>query len=148
MLEHCYLYVAIGSIVCACINACVHLCVCACVHVFVRVCMHAYIFVHALCNCWCCAHTCMYNYNIIFIRDCLVFKRTAKQGAATAIDCAVNPQLNSQQCFYYDSCAPKQSSPDSRYLCHSLTPMSACSSSLLPPSLPPSLHPSLPPSQE
>ena len=41
--------------------------------------------------------------------------RTPKQGAATSINCAVNPQLNSQQCLYYDSCRPTSSSADSRY---------------------------------
>ncbi|CAI8041845.1 Short-chain dehydrogenase TIC 32 A, chloroplastic [Geodia barretti] len=40
--------------------------------------------------------------------------RTPKEGAATSINCAVNPQLNSRQCLYYDSCRPTNSSADSR----------------------------------
>ena len=36
------------------------------------------------------------------------FMRGVKDGAATTINCAVNPQLNSGQCFYYSDCAPKQ----------------------------------------
>lgn len=34
--------------------------------------------------------------------------RNVKDGAATTINCAVNPELNSQQCFYYADCRPKQ----------------------------------------
>ena len=45
----------------------------------------------------------------------LAMTREPTEGAATSINCAVNPELNSQQCFYYDSCQVKQSSADSRY---------------------------------
>jgi hypothetical protein len=40
--------------------------------------------------------------------------RSPKDGAATTINCAVNPELNSQQCIYYDSCRPTTSSAASR----------------------------------
>ena len=30
--------------------------------------------------------------------------RNLAQGAATTINCAVNPELNKQQHYYYDSC--------------------------------------------
>ena len=40
--------------------------------------------------------------------------RTAKAGAATSINCAVNPELNTQQCFYYADCKPSVSIPLSR----------------------------------
>ena len=36
-------------------------------------------------------------------------------GAVTSMNCAVNPALNSQQHFYYDSCRPKRPSADSRW---------------------------------
>ena len=35
-------------------------------------------------------------------------------GAATTLNCAVNPDLNSQEHFYYGSCRPKQPSIESR----------------------------------
>ena len=41
--------------------------------------------------------------------------RSSVDGAATTINCAVNPELNSQQALYYDSCRPIQSSSASRY---------------------------------
>jgi hypothetical protein len=44
----------------------------------------------------------------------LVFGRKPEAGAATSLNCAVNPDLNSQQHFYYDSCQPKQASADAR----------------------------------
>ena len=44
----------------------------------------------------------------------LAFLRSLKDGAATTINCAVNPELNTQEALYYDSCRPKQSSADSR----------------------------------
>ena len=44
----------------------------------------------------------------------LVVGRTPVEGAATSLNCAVNPQLNSQQHFYYESCRPKLSSANSR----------------------------------
>ena len=31
--------------------------------------------------------------------------RNPIKGAATTINCAINPKLNSQECHYYDSCA-------------------------------------------
>ena len=40
--------------------------------------------------------------------------RSPKDGAATTINCAVNPELNTQQCIYYDSCRPATSSAASR----------------------------------
>ena len=40
--------------------------------------------------------------------------RDAKAGAITTINCAVNPHLNSGQCFYYDSCQVKEPSAISR----------------------------------
>ena len=45
-----------------------------------------------------------------------VIGRSCKDGAATTINCAVNPQLNTQQALYYDSCRPVQSSAVSRWL--------------------------------
>ena len=45
----------------------------------------------------------------------LAFLRNPKDGAATTINCAVNPELNTQEAVYYDDCAPKQPSEDSRY---------------------------------
>ena len=42
--------------------------------------------------------------------------RDAKAGAITTINCTVNPQLNSGQCFYYDSCRVKDPSAVSRYI--------------------------------
>lgn len=47
------------------------------------------------------------------------FMRNVTDGAATTINCAVNPALNSQQCFYYSNCAPKQPTAIAR---HVLTP--------------------------
>ena len=34
--------------------------------------------------------------------------RDVKEGAATTINCAVNPHLNAQRHEYYDSCQPTQ----------------------------------------
>ena len=42
--------------------------------------------------------------------------RNVKDGAATTINCAVNPELNSQQCFYYADCRPKQPTSIARYI--------------------------------
>ena len=64
------------------------------------------------------------KFNIIteFVYLCLfvcghvtVVGRTPDKGAATSINAAVNPSLNTQQHIYYDSCKPKQSSADSRW---------------------------------
>ena len=44
----------------------------------------------------------------------LVVGRTPVEGAATSLNCAVNPQLNSREHFYYDSCRPKLSTAESR----------------------------------
>ena len=44
----------------------------------------------------------------------LAFLRTAKEGAATQIYCAVNPELNTQEAIYYNDCAPDESSEVSR----------------------------------
>ena len=46
------------------------------------------------------------------------FMRSVKDGAATTINCAVNPRLNSGQCFYYSDCAPKQPTAIARYYTH------------------------------
>ena len=46
--------------------------------------------------------------------------RTAKAGAATSINCAVNPEFNTQQCFYYADCKPSVSIPLSRLVWYEL----------------------------
>ena len=46
----------------------------------------------------------------------LAFGRTAATGAATTLNCAMNPALNSQQHFYYDSCRPREPSADARWV--------------------------------
>lgn len=51
-----------------------------------------------------------------FILPLPVFGRTPQMGAATSLNCAVNPDLNSQQHFYYDSCCPRQCSWDARWV--------------------------------
>ena len=38
----------------------------------------------------------------------IALMRSVKDGAATTVNCAINPDLNSQQCVYYSDCAPKQ----------------------------------------
>ncbi len=43
-----------------------------------------------------------------------VLGRKPDVGAATSLNCAVNPDLNSRQHFYYDSCRPKEPSAASR----------------------------------
>ena len=58
-------------------------------------------------------------YSLLFTEAILfslraVFARSPKTGAATTINAAVNPELNSQQAVYYVSCKPKISSADSR----------------------------------
>ncbi|XP_064396428.1 uncharacterized protein LOC135343355 [Halichondria panicea] len=40
--------------------------------------------------------------------------RNPKDGAATTLNCAVNPALNSQEAFYYDSCKVTAPNPDAR----------------------------------
>ena len=40
--------------------------------------------------------------------------KNRQQGAATTINCAVNPELNSRQAFYYEDCRQKQSTAESR----------------------------------
>ena len=51
---------------------------------------------------------------ILFLTSMLLSKpdlmRNPDQGAVTPINCAVNPQLNSQQHFYFDNCTVKQPS--------------------------------------
>ena len=42
--------------------------------------------------------------------------RNPKDGAATTINCAVNPHLNSQQAYYYADCRPKEPSATARYI--------------------------------
>ena len=37
----------------------------------------------------------------------LAFFKTPQQGAVNTINCAVNPELNKQQHYYYDSCNVK-----------------------------------------
>ena len=46
----------------------------------------------------------------------VAFMRSIKDGAATTINCAVNPALNSQQCSYYSNCAPRQPSNTAMYI--------------------------------
>lgn len=41
--------------------------------------------------------------------------RTPEQGAATTLNCAVNPELNSQTALYYDSMKVVPCNPDARY---------------------------------
>ena len=55
-------------------------------------------------------HTHTYSFCHFFI----LALRSPKDGAATTINCAVNPELNTQQCIYYDSCRPATSSAASR----------------------------------
>ena len=54
-----------------------------------------------------------------FLGMCITFAvaiiRDAETGAATSVNCAVNPRLDSQRCFYYDSCQIKESSTISRH---------------------------------
>ena len=52
----------------------------------------------------------------MFMADlfCVAIGRKADAGAATSLNCAVNPDLNSQQHFYYDSCRPKDPNPEAR----------------------------------
>ncbi|XP_064396433.1 retinol dehydrogenase 12-like [Halichondria panicea] len=40
--------------------------------------------------------------------------RSPKDGAATTLNCAINPALNSQEAFYYDSCKVTAPNPDAR----------------------------------
>ena len=63
-------------------------------------------------------------YDVIIIKTPIytVFGRSVKDGAATTINAAVNPTLNSQQAVYYSDCQPKVSSADSRF-----TPLSSMS---------------------
>ena len=42
--------------------------------------------------------------------------KNRQQGAATTINCAVNPELNSRQAYYYEDCRRKESTADSRYI--------------------------------
>ena len=37
--------------------------------------------------------------------------RDTVKGAATTINCAVNPELNTKECHYYDSCKRANSIP-------------------------------------
>ena len=37
--------------------------------------------------------------------------RDVVKGAATSINCAVNPELNSQQCYYYKDTKPSSPLP-------------------------------------
>ena len=60
-------------------------------------------------------HTHTHTHSLISIHTYLLyhflsldFMRSVKDGAATTINCAVNPELNSGQCVYYSDCAPKQ----------------------------------------
>ena len=41
--------------------------------------------------------------------------RSAEQGAATAINCAVNPSLNARQAFHYADCQQKEPNSHARY---------------------------------
>ncbi len=51
------------------------------------------------------------KYKHIFL---IAFARSPEKGAATTLNCAVNPALNSQQAFYYDSCKVSPHNPDAR----------------------------------
>ena len=42
--------------------------------------------------------------------------RTPKEGAATTLNCAVNPALNSQQAAYYEDCREKPCNPDAKWV--------------------------------
>ena len=70
-------------------------CVCACVRV-------------------CVLHGCMCVGGELNTISHLGIARTPRDGAATTINCAVNPQLNSQQAHYYSDCHVTQSSDLSR----------------------------------
>ena len=52
-----------------------------------------------------------YNCNVRLYVHCAVRGVPPAEGAATAINCAVNPELNSQQARYYANC--KEASPSS-----------------------------------
>ena len=58
----------------------------------------------------------MFRDEVWFVDHFPAMTREPREGATTSINCAVNPDLNSQQCFYYDSCQVKESSADSRYM--------------------------------
>ena len=42
--------------------------------------------------------------------------RSTKNGAANVINCAVNPDLNTQQSFFYEDCRPSNPAPLARYV--------------------------------
>lgn len=42
--------------------------------------------------------------------------KSAMKGAATSVNCAVNPALKSQQCFHYVNCQPVHTNTASRYI--------------------------------
>ena len=52
-----------------------------------------------------------------FSSHSLVIGRTPEQGAATTLNCAVNPDLNSQQALYFDTCKEAPCNPDARCVC-------------------------------
>ena len=54
------------------------------------------------------------NLSILQLLACIAMMRNVKDGAATTINCAVNPELNTQQCFYYSDCRPKEPIPIAR----------------------------------
>ena len=54
-----------------------------------------------------------YN-NMSFLPLCVVGGREAEEGAATSVNCAVNPELNTQQAHHYIDCRATASSRVSR----------------------------------
>lgn len=57
----------------------------------------------------------MYFVGYVCIMFHVAIFRDAETGAATSVNCAVNPRLNCQRCLYYDSCHIKEPSAISRY---------------------------------
>jgi len=78
---------------------------------------------HAFCSeSECCAHHILWSRCEVFyfksFHSYAIFTavfRSAKQGAATSINCAVNPEFSSQQCYYYESCRLSYCTPLSRW---------------------------------
>ena len=63
--------------------------------------------------------------------SCTAIARTPKEGAATTLNCAVNPDLNSQQALYYDSCKESPCNPDARCACVCVC-VCVCTNELIP----------------
>lgn len=63
-------------------------------------------------------------YMMYFTLACIAIRKSPREGAICPINCASNPELNSQQAFYYGSdCRPVPSSDISRYYYASINHM-------------------------